>query len=59
MMLVVFLHIIMLVFQSQRQSDTECSFTQENSISWESGQADISSKIYNRYIIRWYIFKDI
>ena len=49
----------MLVFQSQRQSDTECSFTQENSISWESGQADISSKIYNRYIIRWYIFKDI
>ena len=34
--------------KSQRKSDTECSFIQENSISCESGQADISSKIPNK-----------
>ena len=34
--------------KSQRKKDTECSFIPENSISWESGQADISSKIPNK-----------
>ena len=34
--------------KSQGKSDTECSFIQENSISCESGQADLSSKIPNK-----------
>ena len=39
---------ILCVDKSQRKNDTECSFIQENSISCESGQADISSKIPNK-----------